>query len=942
MEASNPTRPWHCLTREETAAALATDPTRGLSSGEVAARLQRHGYNELTEKPGTPAWVLFLHQFKSPLIYVLLVAAVVAALLGEFKDAGVIFGVLMVNAIIGFIQEGRAERSMAALKKLSAPKSHVRRDGKLMSIPSRELVPGDVLMLSAGDRIAADARLMEAVALIVLEGALTGESTGVTKRLDPLPQDTPLADRKNMVFAGTVIAAGRGEALVVSTGMDSELGRIAQMVQEAEEPLTPLQVRLKGFSKLIIMVVLSVMALVFALGLLRGLPLRDIFMVALSQAVSAIPEGLPVAVTVALAVGMQRMAKRRAIIRKLAAVETLGSATVICSDKTGTLTRNEMSVTRVVLPDHTVTVTGIGYEPRGVFLRDGDREVKVSADTDLHRILQVGALCNDAALMEPSGAEGWCVEGDPTEGALVVAAAKAGLDVEAMRREQRRVWEIPFDPMYRMMATGYGTIATAHREPGLANRVWVCVKGAPEEVMKLCRTMRSGGREKPFAESDRQRFVEAQKQLAGDGLRVLAFAEGEVATDQLAEHYEFLDGRMTFLGLMGQIDPPRDEVRDAVGLCKQAGVRTVMVTGDHLLTGKSIARDLGIAGADSIAMEGAELHKLSEAALDQRLERVAVFGRVAPEHKLRIVDGFQRQGHVVAMTGDGVNDAPALTKADIGVAMGITGTEVAKEASAMVITDDNFATIVSAIEQGRIIFNNIRKAVYYLFSTSAAEILALMSALIAGLPLPLRAVQILWVNLVTDGALTVNLVMEKAEGDEMGRAPLRRNAPLVPRRMLQRMFLLVPVMAFGTIGLFAWELAVGIGMSGINFFKPSFWLALAQAARDGIDEAVYAKAQTMTFTVLCAYQWFNGLNARSYSRSIFQLGLFSNPFVLGGLAVAVTLQVLATHTAAMQTLFYTVALTPGEWALVVAVASSVLWADELRKLRLRRLHRGEE
>lgn len=890
---------WHALPIEAICQQLQSDPVHGLRSDDAQQRLTRYGANELQEKPGIPAWLRFLHQFKSPLIYVLLVAAVVATFLGEFKDAGVILGVLLANAIVGFIQEGRAERSMAALKKLSAPQSRVRRDGQIVLVPSRELVPGDVLILGAGDRIAADARLTEVAALITLEGALTGESTGVNKKVAVLPPETPLADRKNMVFAGTVVAAGRGEAMVVATGMRSELGKIATMVQEAGTTVTPLQVRMKHFSRVIIIVVLSVMTLVFGLGIWRGLPVRDIFMVALSQAVSAIPEGLPVAVTVALAVGMQRMAKRRAIIRKLAAVETLGSATVICTDKTGTLTKNEMCVTRVVLPGTVLTVTGIGYDPTGEF-REGDKPVDIQSAPNLRALLECGVLCNDAVLLPADKDGSWRIDGDPTEGALLVAAQKAGLSPTSLRNQHKRTWEIPFDPKYRMMATGY-----------LLNDgiIRVCVKGAPEEVMALCHQLRRGSEFEPLTDTARDWIRSQQRELSANGLRVLAFAEGTVPRDELSDTYDPLRGRLTFLGLMAQIDPPRPEVREAVALCKSAGVRTIMVTGDHMLTGQAIARDLGIADAESAALEGKDLSNMTDAELDNALGRTAVFGRVAPEHKLRIVESLQRQGHVVAMTGDGVNDAPALAKADIGVAMGITGTEVAKEASAMVITDDNFATIVSAVEQGRIIFNNIRKAVYYLFSTSAAEILALMSALIAGLPLPLRAVQILWVNLVTDGALTVNLVMEKAEGDEMKRPPLRRNAPMVPRWMLWRMVWLVPVMGFGTVGLFAWALESGRS---------------------------YETAQTMTFCVICAFQWFNGLNARSYRQSLFKMGLFTNPFVMGGLTVAIVLQVLAVHWSVLSNLFHTVPLTGVEWLIVMAVASTVLWADELRKWWVRR------
>jgi magnesium-transporting ATPase (P-type) len=903
---------WHQLDVSDVASRMDVDPAAGLTTDEAAKRLERFGPNELQEKPGQPAWLRFLQQFKSPLIYVLLVAALIALLLGQIKDSAVIMAVLLVNALVGFVQEGRAERSMAALKKLSAPKTHIRREGKLTTVPSRELVPGDVLMLSAGDRIAADARQVEAAAMIVLEGALTGESTGVTKRTVPLPAQTPLADRKNMVYAGTVVAAGRGEAVVVATGMRTELGRIAELVQEAVQPLTPLQQRLKQLSKVIIIVVLSLTAMLFAIGIWRRMEWEEILMVALSQAVSAIPEGLPVAVTVALAVGMQRMAKRKALVRKLAAVETLGSANVICSDKTGTLTRNEMTVTRMVLGDGTrVRVQGIGYRPEGEFHLNDQTSPPESVQTRMRQMLEVGALCNDAALLPPSDGEDWRLQGDPTEGALVVAAAKAGIDVDALRRQQHRTWEIPFDPKHRMMATGYRTIATGHHASDDAT-MRVCVKGAPEAVIELCDRVLSGNGLEPMDESHRRRMLDAEREIAKDGLRVLSFAEA-VVQERPGDDYERLRGKLVFLGLMGEIDPPRPEVRDAVALCRQAGIRTVMVTGDHLLTGASIARDLGISDGQSMAMEGARVTELSPEELDATLDRVAVFGRVAPEHKLRIVEGFQRTGKVVAMTGDGVNDAPALARADIGVAMGITGTEVAKEASAMVIADDNFATIVDAVEQGRIIFQNIRKTVYYLFSTSAAEILALTTALLAGLPLPLRAVQILWVNLITDGALTVNLVMERAEGNEMRRQPEPRQAPILPRVVLYRMMILVPVMGFGTVLLFTWALQSG---------------------------RTYETAQTMAFTVLCAFQWFNGLNARSFTKSIFQLGLLSNKFVLGGLSVAIVLQVIVVQVPAVGWLFHTVPLTAAEWGIIIAVASMVLWVDEVGKLIRRHLQKA--
>lgn len=897
---ANASQVWHQMDVLAVASALATDPSAGLTAQDAAQRLQEIGPNELREKAGQPAWMRFVHQFKSPLIYVLLIAALIALLLGEYKDSGVIMGVLLINAIVGFIQEGRAERSMAALRKLSAPRSHVKRGGQVQSVLSRELVPGDLLVLTSGDRIAADARLVDAASLVLLEGALTGESTGVNKRVDTLSGEIPIADRKNMVYAGTVVAAGRGNAVIVATGMQTELGKIAEMVQEAVQPLTPLQLRLAQLSRMIIVVVLLLTAMLFAIGLWREMPLEEILMVALSQAVSAIPEGMPVAVTVALAVGMQRMANRRAIIRKLAAVETLGSANVICTDKTGTLTRNEMSVTNVYLADgHTIGVTGIGYNPAGAF---GTGELSESMRRRLRRLLEAGALCNDSVLLAPVDENDWRIEGDPTEGALVVAAAKSGIEVDELRHRQPRVWEIPFDAMHRMMAT-------AHRVAGDAQRVRVCVKGAPEAVLNLCGSVDSDAGPQLLDDSQRQRIVDAQQLMAGTGLRILAFAEASLPIEELGDQLDSLRTKLEFLGLMGEIDPPRPEVRSAVALCREAGIRTVMVTGDHLLTGESIARDLGIAEKGSTALEGATVNSLSEDKFDEALQHVAVFGRVAPEHKLRIVEGLQRQHLVVAMTGDGVNDAPALAKADIGVAMGITGTEVAKEASAMVITDDNFATIVEAVKQGRIIFQNIRKTIYYLFSTSAAEILALTTALIAGLPLPLRAVQILWVNLITDGALTVNLIMEREEGNEMQRPPEPRNVPVLPTPIVWRMIVLAPVMGFGTILLFVWAL------------------------RSGRD---YETAQTMAFCVLCAFQWFNGLNARSFSQSLFKIGLLSNKFVVVGLTIAIALQAIVTQAPAIGNLFHTVPLTLNEWAIVMAVASTVLWADELGKF-VRRL-----
>ncbi|MDQ7778371.1 MAG: HAD-IC family P-type ATPase [Planctomycetota bacterium] len=904
---------WHHLNLDQVFGQLGAS-TAGLSSEEAANRLAKHGPNELIEKQKTPAWRRFLRQFMSPVIYVLLAAAVIALALQEYKDAGIIIGVLVINATIGFIHEGKAERAMAALKKMTAPFATVMRGAKETVVPARELVPGDILVVHAGDRLAADARVVEAVALQTLEGSLTGESTGVSKRVLDLPEDTPLADRRNMLYKGTIAVTGRGAGIVVSTGMNTELGRIARMVQEAKEPKTNLQRRLEQLGRAIIVCVCALIVVVFGLGMLRSLPMREMLMVAISQAVSAIPEDLPVAMTIALAVGMQRMARRKAVVRRLAAVETLGGVTVICSDKTGTLTKNEMTVVEIWAPDCRVAVTGAGYEPTGKFLVDGKEEMKITPGSPIYEILQCAALCNDSHLV-PSGKDSpcWGITGDPTEGALAVAAAKAGMDVEDLRANAPRVWEVPFDAVSRLMATGHRTRAGKGDYPaspgGNAGEHVVYLKGAPESVIGLCSMVRRGGNDEHVDDAVTTAVAEAQEEMARNALRVLGFAGARLDTSSLEAGFESLRGKMVFLGLAGEVDPPRPEVRDAIELCKKAGVRTVMVTGDHLATGKAIGDALAISETEARAIDGVQLAKMSQQELDEAVKTTSVFARVAPEQKVRLVETFQRLGEVVAMTGDGVNDAPALVQADIGVAMGITGTEVTKEAAAMVITDDNFVTIVSAIEEGRVIFNNLRKTIMYLLSTNVAEMVALMSSLASGLPIPLRAAQILWVNLVTDGTLTVNLVMEKREGDEMKNPPIRREEPLVSLPSLIRMLFLVPIMAFGTIGLFAWELHNNLPLE---------------------------HAQTAAFTLLVVFQWFNALNSRSGTRSILAMGLFSNPFVIAGISAAVIMQLGAIYLPFMQRLMGTVPLSLIDWIRIVALGSMVIVVDEFYKWYLRK------
>lgn len=880
--------PWHAEDAQSLLRRLECAPLQGLHADQVDRQRQRHGSNTLPEPPARPLWRRALRQFQSPLIYILFIAAALALGLGHLGDALVILAVVLLNALIGLVQEGRAERSMGALRKLSALRVRVLREGTEQLLQAHELVPGDILLLAAGDAIAADARVLEAAQLQAAEAALTGESAPVGKSSEPLPEATGLADRRNMLYSGTYITAGRARALVVSTGAHTEVGRIAGLTEGAVEPRTPLEQRIAQFGRWLVAAAVLLFVLVLLLGLWRALPLDEVLMVAISQMVSMVPEGLPVAMTVALAVGMQRMAGRGAIIRRLAAVETLGSTTVICSDKTGTLTRNEMTVRRLWLPGapaRELSVDGTGYAPHGALTEQG--QAARLDDAELALLLQAAVLCNDAQLLPPEDERSaWSVLGDPTEGALLVLAAKAGHTPDALRTAAPREAELPFDADCKMMAT-------RHRLAEAPRRVFI--KGAPEAVLRLCG--RPATEARTMAES-----------MAAQALRVLAFAM--VDDDALdAGGFDPLAGRARLLGLVGQIDPPREEVKAAVADCHAAGIRVVMVTGDHKLTGLAIARELGIANAQSRAVDGSELEHLGEQELRAGLAAIAVFARVQPAQKLRIVEALQAQGEVVAMTGDGVNDAPALARADVGVAMGITGTEVAKSAAKIVISDDNFSSIVAAVEQGRVVYANLKKVILYLLATSMAEVLVLLLALLGGFPLPLAAVQILWINIVTEGTVTVNLVMDPPEGDEMRRAPVPREERLLDMQMLGRIALMTPLIAGLTFGWFAWRLS------------------------EGLPEAL---VRTETFTLLAICQWFNVLNCQSARRSALGLGLLRNRWLLGGLSLSVALQLAVLYLPPLNTLFHTQALPAGDWLPLIALASLVLWAEELRKLIVRR------
>ena len=897
------TNRWHALSADEALRAVESTAEGGLSAGEARRRLERLGPNALPEPERRSLTSVFVGQFRSPLIYLLFAAAGIALALGHVSDSVVIFTVVLLNALIGTFQEGRAERSLEALRKLSGNKARVMRDGNEVIVEARQVVVGDLLVLDAGDAVAADARLLHGSALQLAEAPLTGESVPVGKSLLPVTMDTPLADRRNMVYAGTHVTAGRARAVVVATGADTEIGHIARLADAAVQPQTPLERRIAQFGRYVMVAAALLFVLVSGVGYFRGIPLGTVIMVAISQVVGMVPEGLPVAMTIALAVGVQRMARRNAVVRQLAAVETLGSTTIICSDKTGTLTRNEMTVTAIILPDEReLAITGAGYEPRGAFLENG-REMAPLEDTALRSLLEAGVLCNDAHLQAPLDDDPrWKPIGDPTEVALIVLAIKAGMIPADIRAHSPRCAELPFDSASKIMATQH---RTAHGSR-------IVVKGAPEVVLAHCGAVRVGGQDRPLTDDWRSSLQENANRMAGRALRVLALGVVDHAELDPREEVGGLRGRLTLLGLIGQIDPPRTEAKEAVMRCRAAGIKPVMVTGDHGATGHAIASALGIANEGDVMVDGRDLERMSDADLASRIDAISVFARVHPAQKLRIVDAYQKRHEVVAMTGDGVNDAPALVKADVGVAMGTTGTEVAKESSKIVIGDDNFATIVAAVEEGRVVYRNLKKVVLYLCSTSVAAVLVLLGALLLGYPPPLAAVQILWINLVTEGTVTVNLIMEPAEGDEMRIGPISPREPLLTRALLSRMFFMTPAMAVSTLGWFIYRLSQGLP---------------------------FAQVQTEAFTVLAVCAWCNVLNCRSERRSALSLSLLKNPWLVGGLVLGNLLQAAVVFLPPLNRVFHTVPFSIGEALAIGAVASLVLWVEEARKLLVRHRER---
>jgi len=882
---------WHTLPTETVFHHLRSRPA-GLEQSERVRRQVEYGPNELQATAGVSPWAMLIEQFRNVLVLILLAATVLSAFLGHGVEAIVIAIIVLFAVLLGFVQEYRAEHAIEALRELAAPTATMLRDGDEIEVPARDLVPGDVIVLRAGDRVPADARLIEAVNLQIEEAALTGESLPVDKHTTPLAEgQLTVGDRKNMIYSGTIATYGRGRAIVVATGMQTEFGCITGMLQAVATGRTPLQENLDRVGKTLAKAAFVVVAMIVLLGLLRGQPFLEMLLFGMALAVAVVPEALPAVVTISLAIGVQRMARRNALVRRLPTVETLGSISVICSDKTGTLTKDEMTVRRIFVAGELIEITNTGYDPSGAFLRHG---VPIEPAEPLTELLRGAALCSDARLVQRESR--WQIKGDPTEGALVVAAAKAGLSKADLDAQAPRVSEIPFTSETKRMTTLHttpdGTVAYA--------------KGAPEIILDSCTHLMTAEGERPLDAAERETVLAMARTMAGDALRVLAVARKQVSDIAEAER------EMSFVGLVGMIDPPRPEARAAVATCAQAGIRPIMITGDHPLTAQAVARELGLLKHGRV-VSGAELETLSETELAREVENIEVYARVSPAHKLRVVAALQQRGHVVAMTGDGVNDAPALKKADIGVAMGITGTDVSKEAAAMTLTDDNFASIVAAVEEGRGIFGNIKKYLMYLLSSNIGEIGLMVGASLLGLPLPLTAVQILYVNLATDGLPALALAVDPPEPDLLQRPPRNSRSGIFTRPVTVLMVVGGLWSTMVNVGLFAWALN---------------------------SDRSLAEAMTMTFVSLVLIQFFKAYNYRSDRHSVLRQP-FANKWL--NLAILWELVLLAAiiYLPFLHEPFGTFSLPPIDWLIVIGGALTISPVLELMKWMERRGWFGE-
>ncbi len=930
---------WHSLAIEEAAGQLGVDPQSGLAEGEAERRLAEHGSNELPEPPRPSFLKRVLDQLKSFVILLLIVASVISALLGDLVEAAAIMAIVVLNAVLGVVQEGKAEEALAGLRKMAAPEARVMRSGRHLTVAAAALVPGDVVLLEAGNRVPADLRLAESVNLRIEEAALTGESVPTEKDAgETRSEDTGIGDRVNSAYMGTTVAYGRGRGLVVATGMGTEIGKIAEMIESYEEEQTPLQRKLDDLGRTLGIACLVICALVFIVAAVRDTDLSlilapgggvlaylgrfkdvlvEVFIIAVSLAIAAVPEGLPAIVTICLALGMQEMVRRHALIRKLPAVETLGSATAICSDKTGTLTQNEMTVVRLYADGRSVDVTGRGYGVEGGFL-EGGRPLAAESDPVMRTLLVGAALCNDAVLEPALDGAGMRMVGDPTEGSLVVAAAKAGFDRGRLERSLPRVAEVPFDAVRKRMSTIHeprgreaeGLLAAGGR------RVTV-VKGAPDLVLALCTGVLARDGARPLSENDRRTILEANSAMAKEALRVLAVAMREVpeGAANLADA-ETVERDLVFVGLAGMIDPARVEVAPAIAKARGAGIRTAMVTGDYPDTARAIASQIGLLRPGSEVITGAQIEAMSDDDLERRVDNTDVFARVSPEHKVRIVEALRRRGEVVAMTGDGVNDAPALKRADIGVAMGITGTDVSRQTADMVLTDDNYVSIVSAVEQGRIIYSNIRKFVYFLLSCNLAEICIIFIGTLLGWPVPLSAIQLLWLNLLSDGAPALALGLEKGDPDIMDRPPRPPKEPMINRSMISG--ILVQTVALTVVVLVA------------------YWQGMLRFSDLEHTERVVT-ARTMAFATLILSELARVYTCRSERFPLLRLGVFSNRMMQYAVGFSMVLLMLVIYLPFLRPVFGTVPLSMREWGLIVPLVLVPSLMAELQKAVARRL-----
>ncbi|MDZ4878773.1 MAG: Calcium-transporting ATPase [Chroococcidiopsis cubana SAG 39.79] len=927
----NPSHVWHALEVDKTIQVLESNAEAGLSSSQVKQRLEEYGANELQESGGRSPLAILIDQFKNIMLLMLIAVAIVSAVLdirnNDFpKDAIAISLIVVLNGILGYVQESRAEKALAALKKLSAPLVRVMRDGKLTEVAAKELVPGDIMLIEAGVQLAADGRIIEESNLQIRESALTGESHAVEKQADiQVAEETSLGDRVNLVYQGTEVTQGRAKVIVTGTGMQTELGKIAALLQGVESEPTPLQQRMSQLGNVLVAGAMILVALVVVGGVLRlgWDAFEELLQVSLSMAVAVVPEGLPAVITVTLALGTQRMVKRNALIRKLPAVETLGSVTTICSDKTGTLTQNKMVVQAVELNQKSLRVTGEGYAPQGEFLSDG-RAIDADRDSDLQALLVACALCNDSFLQEEQGQ--WKIVGDPTEGALVTLAAKAGIQKDQWSSRLPRVAEFPFSSERKRMSV----ICRTRQEAGgrsqevqdyalssLASHnsaYLMFTKGSPELTLERCDRIHTGDRAVAINDAQRQQILEKNNQMASQGLRVLGFAYKPWSELPPEGSEETSERELVWLGLVGMLDAPRPEVRDAVARSREAGIRPIMITGDHQLTARAIGIDLGIAQAGDRAVTGQELERMSQADLEREVDQTSIYARVSPEHKLRIVQALQRKGKFVAMTGDGVNDAPALKQADIGIAMGITGTDVSKEASDMVLLDDNFATIVAATEEGRVVYTNIRRFIKYILGSNIGEVLTIAAAPILGLGgVPLSPLQILWMNLVTDGLPALALAVEPAEPNVMKRPPFSPRESIFARGLGWYMVRIGIIFAILSIILMEWA-----------YFHTQANVIPNELSRD--------RWKTMVFTTLCLAQMGHALAIRSNTRLTIQMNPLSNPYVLGAVALTTVLQMLLIYVPPLRAFFGTHFITPIELLICFGFSSLMFVWIELEKL----------